>query len=49
MVSVDEATPSIIRGDTKLAETCPACKFSYEDEETQLCPQCGATRPMVEV
>ena len=49
LVSVDEAAPSIIRGTTKLADSCPACKFSYEDEETQLCPQCGATRPMVEI
>ena len=49
LVSVDETAPSMIRGATKLADSCPACKFSYEDEETQLCPQCGATRPMVEV
>ncbi|MEE3083038.1 MAG: ATP-binding cassette domain-containing protein [Candidatus Thermoplasmatota archaeon] len=48
LVSVDEAAPSMIGGTTRLADSCPACKSDYEDDETQLCPQCGATRPLVE-
>tara|TARA_B100000003_G_scaffold170072_1_gene157277 strand:- start:819 stop:1613 length:795 start_codon:yes stop_codon:yes gene_type:complete len=35
-------------GELVLASRCPACRFKYEDEETQLCPSCGSSRPMVE-
>ncbi|HII63695.1 MAG TPA: ABC transporter ATP-binding protein [Candidatus Poseidoniaceae archaeon] len=35
-------------GELVLAPSCPACRFKYEDEETQLCPSCGSSRPMVE-
>ena len=31
-----------------LAATCPACQHAYADEEEQLCPSCGSSRPMVE-
>ena len=31
-----------------LAAVCPACKYVYTDE-TQECPSCGSSRPMVPV
>lgn len=36
-------------GKLELATTCPACKHDYGDTDDQLCPVCGASRPMVEV
>ena len=36
-------------GKLELAATCPACKHDYGDTDDQLCPVCGASRPMVEV
>ena len=36
-------------GSLELASTCPACKHDYGDSDDQLCPVCGASRPMVEV
>ena len=36
-------------GKLELASTCPACKHDYGDSDDQLCPVCGASRPMVEV
>ena len=36
-------------GSLELASTCPACKHDYGESDDQLCPVCGASRPMVEV
>ena len=36
-------------GKLELASTCPACKHDYGDSDDQLCPVCGASRPMIEV
>ena len=36
-------------GSLELASICPACKHDYGDSDDQLCPVCGASRPMVEV
>jgi len=30
-----------------LSLDCPACKYEYDDENVQSCPECGATRPLV--
>ena len=31
-----------------LSPTCPACKHDYGDSDDQLCPVCGASRPMIQ-
>jgi len=36
-------------GQLELAKVCPACKYDYADSDEQLCPECGSSRPMVEV
>ena len=36
-------------GKLELASSCPACKHDYGDSDDQLCPVCGASRPMIEV
>jgi len=36
-------------GKLELAKACPACKYDYADSDEQLCPECGSSRPMVEV
>ena len=36
-------------GVLKLADACPACRHTYESEDEQTCPDCGSSRPMVEV
>ncbi len=36
-------------GQLELAKVCPACKYDYGDSDEQLCPECGSSRPMVEV
>ena len=41
-----EKNKSLIKGNKKLADQCPACKYKYEDD-SQLCPECGSSRPMV--
>ena len=41
-----EKNKSLIKGEKKLADECPACKYKYEDD-SQLCPECGSSRPMV--
>ncbi|MBO58396.1 MAG: ABC transporter [Euryarchaeota archaeon] len=38
---------SMLDGGTTLALSCPACNHEYEDDEIQLCPDCGSSRPMV--
>tara|TARA_Y100001936_G_scaffold203492_1_gene206551 strand:+ start:514 stop:1500 length:987 start_codon:yes stop_codon:yes gene_type:complete len=35
-------------GTMKLSGTCPACFHQYEDDDEQLCPECGSSRPMVQ-
>ena len=42
-----ESAPSLLEGGKTLAASCPACNYEYTDEETQLCPECGSSRPMV--
>jgi putative ABC transport system ATP-binding protein len=32
-----------------LSPTCPACQYNYAESEDQLCPECGSSRPMVEI
>ena len=44
--SKEEVTESLITKNLVLADICPACKYEYTDD-TQLCPECGAVRPMV--
>jgi len=46
LVSAEENESLLVGGKT-LASSCPACKYEYTDDETQLCPKCGAVRPMV--
>ena len=41
-----EKNKSLIKGKKKLADICPACKYKYEDD-SQLCPECGSSRPMI--
>jgi putative ABC transport system ATP-binding protein len=36
-------------GELVLASSCPACNHDYADSDDQLCPECGSSRPMVEV
>lgn len=31
-----------------LSPSCPACFHKYSDNQTQLCPDCGSSRPMIE-
>ena len=42
-----EDNESLLVGGKKLAASCPACFHLYADEDTQLCPECGSSRPMV--
>ena len=37
---------SNIKGKKVLASQCPACNHKYKDD-SQLCPECGSSRPMV--
>ena len=46
LVSAEESESLLVGGKT-LASTCPACNHKYTDEETQRCPDCGSSRPMV--
>jgi putative ABC transport system ATP-binding protein len=46
LVSAEEGESLLVGGNT-LAANCPACNHEYTDEETQLCPECGSSRPMV--
>jgi len=46
LVSAEENESLLVGGKT-LATTCPACNHEYADEETQRCPDCGSSRPMV--
>jgi len=41
-----EKNKSLIKGKKKLTDKCPACKHKYKDD-SQLCPECGSSRPMV--
>ena len=41
-----EKNKSMIKGKKVLASKCPACNHKYEDD-SQLCPECGSSRPMV--
>ena len=42
----EDSQESLITKNLVLADACPACRFEYKDD-TQLCPECGAVRPMV--
>ena len=46
LVSAEENESLLVGGKT-LAASCPACNYEYEDDETQRCPDCGSSRPMV--
>ncbi len=46
LISTDSGA-SMLDGGTTLALSCPACNHEYEDDEIQLCPDCGSSRPMV--
>ena len=41
-----EKNKSMIKGKKVLASQCPACNHKYKDD-SQLCPECGSSRPMV--
>ena len=47
LTSADLSESLVQQGAMSLVDTCPACKFEYEDDSTQLCPSCGSSRPMV--
>ncbi len=47
LVSTEENESLLVGGKT-LAPNCPACFHTYTDEDTQLCPECGSSRPMVQ-
>ena len=36
-------------GKMELALQCPVCNYDYGGSDEQSCPECGASRPMVEV
>ena len=42
-----ESAPSLLDGGRTLVASCPACNHEYADDETQRCPDCGSSRPMV--
>jgi ABC-type lipoprotein export system ATPase subunit len=46
LISAEENQSLLVGGKT-LAATCPACNHKYFDDETQRCPDCGSSRPMV--
>ena len=35
--------------DLRLSPICPACNHDYIKEKIQMCPECGASRPMVKL
>ena len=35
------------KGDLVLSPNCPACRYDYGTGTLQMCPECGASRPMV--
>ena len=41
-----ERKESLIKGKRKLADKCPACNYKYKDN-SQMCPECGSSRPMI--
>jgi len=41
-----ERKESLIKGKRKLADKCPACNYRYKDN-SQMCPECGSSRPMI--
>ena len=47
LVSTEENESLLVGGKT-LVPSCPACLHTYTDEDTQLCPECGSSRPMVQ-
>ena len=46
LVSAEQGESLLVGGKT-LAAICPACNHEYADDETQRCPDCGSSRPMV--
>ncbi|HJN56287.1 MAG TPA: ABC transporter ATP-binding protein [Candidatus Poseidoniales archaeon] len=47
LTSAEQSQSLVQQGAMSLVANCPACKYEYEDEVTQLCPSCGSSRPMV--
>ena len=41
-----ERKESLIKGKRKLSDKCPACNYKYKDN-SQMCPECGSSRPMI--
>ena len=35
--------------DLVLSPICPACNHDYTKEKIQMCPECGASRPMIKL
>jgi ABC-type methionine transport system ATPase subunit len=35
------------KGDLVLSPNCPACRYDYGTGTLQMCPECGANRPMI--
>ncbi len=47
LVNVDTSTLNSVDSVLRLVDDCPACGFTYSNEETLLCPECGSSRPKV--
>ena len=47
LVAAEDAPSLLSKDGLKPAENCPACNHSYADDDTQRCPDCGSSRPMV--
>jgi ABC-type lipoprotein export system ATPase subunit len=47
LVAAEDAPSLLSKDGLRPAETCPACNHTYADGETQRCPDCGSSRPMV--
>ena len=35
------------KGELVLSPNCPACRYDYGKGTLQMCPECGASRPMI--
>ncbi len=38
-----------VKTELTLSKTCPACFHDYGDSDDQLCPDCGSSRPMIQI
>jgi ssDNA-binding Zn-finger/Zn-ribbon topoisomerase 1 len=47
LVNVDTTTHEVVDTVLRRVDDCPACGFTYSEEEMLLCPECGSSRPKV--